>query len=414
VDRAREMFSAELHKRDILELRKAVKDEYPRLAQALSRVNTHLLSLIKRCETEGDGSAWVGREAPAELLPLLQDVLDEAEAVLARNRPATYRQDLLELFFETIGFLRVAELFDEFYVTSAEKQGRSLRLRLFCLDPSRQIRQALKRGASVVFFSATLTPIDYFRDLLGGQRGDDTLVLDSPFPQKNLALLVADDVDTTFRRRESTHGTVAEAIAAAVQPHLGNYMVYFPSYRYLDQVHIHFRLAHPGVRTLVQTARMSEAQKEDFLAVFDADNEETVVGFAVMGGIFGEGIDLMGERLVGAVVVGVGLPQICLERDLIRRHFDERDIAGFEYAYTYPGMNRVLQAAGRVIRSDEDRGVVLLIDRRFGQERYAELFPATWHHALPVRGPDQIDEAVAAFWNGEPWDGGRLRYSTDF
>ena len=414
VDRAREMFSAELHKGDVLRLRKAVKTEHPGLAQALSRVNDHLLSLLKRCETEGDGQAWLSREAPADLLPLLQTVLDEAEAVLSRNRPAPYRQDLLELFFTAIGFLRVADLFDDYYVTCAEKSGRSLCLRLFCLDPSRQIRKALKRGTSAVFFSATLTPVEYFRDLLGGQRGDYTLVLDSPFPRENLALLIADDIDTTYRRRESTHGAVAASIAAAIQPRPGNYIVYFPSYRYLEQVLLLYRLANPGVRTLVQTPRMTEVQKEDFLAVFDADNEDTVVGFAVMGGIFGEGIDLMGERLIGAIVVGVGLPQICLERDLIRRHFDERDIPGFEYSYTFPGMNRVLQAAGRVIRSDADRGMVLLVDRRFDEERYRELFPATWHHALSVRGAAQIGEAVSAFWNGEPWDGGRFRYSTDF
>jgi len=131
----------------------------------------------------------------------------------------------------------------------------------------------------------------------------------------------------------------------------------------------------------------------------------------VMGGIFGEGIDLVGERLVGAVVVGVGLPQLGLERDLIRHYYDERDIPGFEYAYTYPGMNRVLQAAGRVIRSESDRGLILLVDRRFGEERYGELFPAAWAQSRTVRGADAIAAAAAAFWDGRPVE--RRRYVPD-
>jgi DNA excision repair protein ERCC-2 len=168
----------------------------------------------------------------------------------------------------------------------------------------------------------------------------------------------------------------------------------------MESVLARFAEECPEVRTLVQTSRMSERQKEGFLAVFDADNEETVVGFAVMGGIFGEGIDLVGERLVGAVVVGVGLPQICLERELIRSHFEAREIPGFAYAYAYPGMNRVLQAAGRVIRSPEDRGVVLLVDQRFGHANYRRLFPPFWHPVRSARSADAVSSALGAFWDG--------------
>ena len=406
VDRARDMFSAGLHKRDVLRLRQAVADDHPSLARALSVANDYLLAQLRRCESEGDGQSWLDRDAPGDLLPLLQVVLDEAEVVLARNRPASYRADLLQFFFDVIGFMRIADLFDERYVTYAQKTGRDLYLRLYCLDPSHQIRQALRRGSSATFFSATLTPIRYFRDLLGGERGDCTLELDSPFPVDNLAVLVADDVDTTYRRRALTYDQVAASIAAAISVRPGRYMAYFPSFRYMDEVLVRFRTAHPAIRVLSQTSRMSEAEKVAFLAVFDGDappdSGETVLGFGVMGGIFGEGIDLVGERLVGAVIVGVGLPQLGLERDLIRHYCDERDIPGFEYAYTYPGMNRVLQAAGRVIRSETDRGLVLLVDRRFGEERYGELFPAAWAHALTVRGPEQIAASAAAFWDGRP------------
>ena len=420
VDRAREMFSAGLHKRDVLALRRAVADDHPALARALTRANDYLLAQLRRCESEGDGTSWLDRQVPGDLLPLLQGILDETEIVLARNRPASYRADLLQFFFDIIGFMRVADLFDERFVTYGQKSGRDLYLRLYCLDPSHQIRLALRRGASATFFSATLMPVQYFRDILGGERGDSTVELDSPFPRHNLSVMVADDVDTTYRRRALTYDQVAASIAAAVSARPGRYMAYFPSFRYMEEVLMRYRLSYPDTRLLSQTSRMSEVEKEAFLAVFGGDavedgerEGETVVGFAVMGGIFGEGIDLVGERLVGAVVVGVGLPQLGLERDLIRHYYDERDIPGFEYAYTYPGMNRVLQAAGRVIRSERDRGLIVLVDRRFGEERYGELFPASWAHARAVRGPEQIAAAATAFWNGDPLETRRYVPSTD-
>jgi DNA excision repair protein ERCC-2 len=209
---------------------------------------------------------------------------------------------------------------------------------------------------------------------------------------------LADQIETTYKKRDESYGDIAESIAAAVSQHTGNYLVFFPSYRYMAEVSERFVDNHPDVETLVQETGMSEREREAFLAVFEEDNTHTTVAFAVMGGIFGEGIDLVGERLVGAIIVGVGLPQICLERDLIRHYFDERDLPGFDYAYTFPGMNRVLQAAGRVIRTDVDRGIVLLVDRRFGQQRYRRLFPPFWHGVRTVRGPEEIGSALEPFW----------------
>lgn len=176
-------------------------------------------------------------------------------------------------------------------------------------------------------------------------------------------------------------------------------MVYFPSYKYLQEVLPRFEaIASRNTLIMMQVPRMSERQKEQFLDVFNVTNPETVVGFAVMGGIFGEGIDLVGERLVGAIVVGVGLPQIGLERDLIKGYYDDHESAGFSYAYTYPGMNRVLQAAGRVIRSDTDRGLLLLIDKRFSREDYVELYPPSWGSPKRTRSVEEINESVELFW----------------
>ncbi len=402
VERARDMYSAEIRRGEVRAVIKALGGSQPAIAHALGTLDLYLETQVRRCDDEGDGRGWLDQDPPEDLPPLLTRVQAEIEPVLARNRPAPWREALTDLYFTLAAFLRVADLFDGRYVTYGEKRGRGdLLLRLFCLDPSGRIEKALDRGRSATFFSATLTPLDYFRRLLGGGREDFTLQLDSPFPTENLLVMVADHIDTSYRGRGRSYDDVAAAIAAAVGGRRGNYMVYFPSYKYLQEVLPRFEaLAPAGTLAMAQIPAMGEAQKERFLGLFRVDNPSTVVGFAVMGGLFGEGIDLAGERLVGAVVVGVGLPQICLERDLIRGYYDEQENAGFAYGYAYPGMNRVLQAAGRVIRSDTDRGLLLLIDRRFSRADYREQYPPSWGAPRATRSGEAIRGEVSAFWNG--------------
>ena len=333
---------------------------------------------------------------PPQLLPLIEAALKAAETWLAQNRPAEFREALLELYYRLHSFRRTAALYDERYVTIIEP-GPPVAVRLFCLDPSFLLRQALERGKAAVFFSATLGPLEYYRALLGGSAEDPQLQLPSPFAPENLAVMVHDRIRTQYKARAATLADVAEAISAVVAGRPGNYLVYLPSYTYLAAVLEQFRAACPAMRTLPQRPGMTEAEREAFLAAFAAERAESLVGFAVMGGIFGEGIDLAGERLIGAIVVGVGLPQLCIERDLIRDYFHEQTGAGFDYAYTFPGMNRVLQATGRVIRSETDRGVVLLIDTRFAQERYRRLFPSWWQPQR-VTSAVEIGAAVRQFW----------------
>lgn len=448
-DRAREMFSADLETREIQTVRRAIKEKLPRCGKALSRLGSALRKLsgpaevaeepgrasdssLELClfparaaageppspeirssrsepnskseipkvqyQAAGGGSgARASREFPADLMPFLENALAETEAWLARNEPAEFRQELLELYFRLHSFSRTAELYDERYVTIIEP-GSGVKVHLFCLDPSFLLRQALDRGKAAVFFSATLTPLDYYRELLGGSAADRVMQLPSPFPRENLAVLVQDRIRTHYKARATTLADVAEAIGAVTGSRRGNYLVYLPSYRYLEAVQEQFQARFPGVRMLVQRPGMTEPERDAFLGAFAAEHEETLVGFAVMGGVFGEGIDLVGERLIGAIIVGVGLPQLCIERDLIRGYFDEKTGAGFEYAYTFPGMNRVLQATGRVIRSETDRGVVLLIDTRFAEPRYARLMPAWWQ-PVRVRSVGQILDVVGAFWS---------------
>jgi DNA excision repair protein ERCC-2 len=394
VERAREMFSAELDRQPVLALRRAVKDALPALYRRLGRINRWMLAARKRC---GEAAAPIAdREPPEELLPLLREFLQTAEQWLEKNVKSPFREALLEFYFAAGTFLRVADQFDAAYTTITEVFPHDLRLKLFCIDPSRQVREAINRCRSAVFFSATLAPMEYFKTMLGCDGADD-LVLPSPFPAENLEVFVCDRVSTLYRHRERTKIEIARILQIFVNQTGGNTLLFFPSYAYMRLVLDAFRAAHPGVTTLVQEPGMSEVRREAFLAQFKTDSACPLVGFAVMGGIFGEGIDLVGTRLSGAAIVGVGLPAVCLERELIREYFASRMDQGFEYAYVYPGINRVLQAAGRVIRTETDRGVVLLIDRRYGSHPYPALLPHHWN-PLTIQGHDEFCRELQSFW----------------
>ncbi len=296
-------------------------------------------------------------------------------------------------------FRRTAELYDERFVTIIENEP-AVKVRQFCLDPSLLLRKALARGKAAIFFSATLTPMDYYRTLLGGDPEDPVLQLSSPFPPENLAVLIQDRIQTHFKGRAESLGMWWRRSELWCRGGAATTSSIFPRINISTTRSRHFRFATRPVPVLVQRPGMTEPERDAFLAAFSVEHGETLVGFAVLGGIFGEGIDLVGERLIGAVIVGVGLPQLCVERNLIRDYFQQQNAAGFEYAYTFPGMNRVLQAIGRVIRSETDHGVVLLIDARFNETRYRRLFPAWWKY-LRVRHTAGLREAIGSFW--ERW-----------
>ena len=384
VDRSREMFSAVLRKQPFLELRRALREDHRPLFRALGRINTKLVALRRECLAAGGEAA--SRDVPEDLLPPLLSFHQQAEKWLVKNKPSPWRDDLLQLFFDVSTFLRVAERFDASYTTCTSSDGKDLQIKLFCLDPADQMAEALQRSRCAVFFSATLTPFDYFNALFGGSDETVSLRLPSPFPPENLCLIIDERISTYYRDRQQTRHRLAQVIGRLVRGRNGNYLAFFPSYAYLSMVYDSFRGSYPDIPTIVQSREMDEQAREAFLERFVRDNPQPLLGFVVMGGIFGEGIDLVGRRLSGAVIVGVGLPGICLERDLIRDHFETKLQAGFDFAYRYPGFNRVLQAVGRVIRTARDRGSVLLVDHRFGTRRYRELFPDEWQPVRPGTG----------------------------
>lgn len=303
------------------------------------------------------------------------------------------------------GFLTAAAYYDERFVTFTEVGGTAdvpdVRVRLVCLDPAGIVGPILRRASASVLFSATLTPADYFADILGGGKDAVTAAFDSPFPPENLCVAVADQVNTRFGEREKSYRRIVSYIAATVSGKPGNYMVYFPSYAYLEKVYELFRKKHPQVETVVQVPGMTYAEREAFIAAFKPDEGRLRIGFCVLGGSFSEGVDLPGRCLIGAVIVGVGIPGLSNERGIMLEYYDEtREGEGYAYAYTYPGMNHVLQAAGRVIRRPDDKGVVVLIDDRYVAEPYLHLYPAHWENMTAVGDPYSLAERLRRFWSG--------------
>ncbi|MTI66130.1 MAG: ATP-dependent DNA helicase [Firmicutes bacterium] len=394
VDRSRDMFSAKLNKQRFLDVRRLIKDKNKKIAKALKKVNNKMLDIKKKCED----SFLVQSEEPDDIYYPLRNFIKESESFLTENRAKKGYDDLLELYFDSLAFLKISEFFDERYKTYAFINGKDLELKLFCLDPSFLLKEAIKRGKSAVFFSATLTPIKYYRDILGGNEEDNIMKLSSPFDRKNLELLIASNISTKYRFREFSYFSIAEYIKGVSDGKKGNYLVFFPSYKYMESVYEVFKENYPNIKTMTQSKAMTELEREDFLDEFILNPKETLVVFAVLGGIFSEGIDLKGERLSGAIIVGVGLPRICYERDIIKDYFTKKKNLGFEYAYMYPGMNKVLQASGRVIRTHNDKGIVLLIDERFIYRGYKNLFPKKWFPYKLVKNKENLEREVKNFW----------------
>ncbi len=393
-DRAREMFSAQIRKQPYLDLRRKVKDQLPELYKSMGKINSYMIKERKRCTQAGD--AICEKTQPDALTPLLETFIKLTDQWLYRQKKASFQEDLLDLYFNVTGFLKISDMFDDSYSFIKERFGNDLRLKLFCIDPSKHLEKALNRCRAAIFFSATMTPAGYFKHLFGCDESARYVSLLSPFPKENLRLLVADGISTYFKDREKTGEDVVKALIPVVESRKGNYLVFFPSYKYMMMIHDLFKEMCPLIETIHQTKGMTESERQAFLDRYSDENPATLVGFAVMGGIFGEGVDLVGDRLKGAIIVGVGLPSMSLEQDLIRDYFDEKSRAGFDYAYLFPGFNRVLQAAGRVIRTENDRGVVLLMDKRFASFRYRSLFPMDWC-PVPVQNEEKIRDILERF-----------------
>lgn len=395
VDRSREMFSAEIYKAPFLKYKRELKEDFPKLSDLFNSCNKAMNKIKREYLKE---SFYYQKEEISYIYSPIRKLIKGLEDWLLKERRHKLYEELQDLYFDLLKFINMSELYDSSYVTYLEKLDDDMVLRLFCVDASYLLSQALDRGRAAIFFSATLTPLDYYRNLLGGREEDYTMALPSPFPRENLCVLIGDSISTKYKDREDTYLDVVGYIEEFTSQRQGNYLIFFPSYKYMEYVYDSFVERNPHVYTIIQNTSMNEEEREDFLNKFDGDGKETMLAFAVLGGIFSEGIDLIGDRLIGAVIVGVGLPQICHQQDIIRDYFNFHNGLGFEYAYMYPGMNKVLQAAGRVIRSEKDRGALLLIDKRFTSPRYLRLFPRQWLNFKRVKNKKDISIYLKSFW----------------
>ncbi len=395
VDRGREMFSAQLFKSPFLHLKGVMKDKNIKISNALGKINTFMIEQRKKCIDE---SYHIEKKEPIDFYPLLRKFISESEDWLAKNEKTEGHGELLQLYFDVMAFLHIAELYDESFITYVESNYKDTTIKLYCVDPSTLLSKAFMRSKAAVLFSATLMPIKYFREILGGKEEDYLLQLPSPFHKENLGLYIIKDISTKYKNREVSYSPIADYIYAAANAQNGNYLVFFPSYEYMNRTYDIFSQKFPHIPIALQLPNMPEEERESFLAQFRPNVDKQFIAFAVMGGIFSEGIDLKGSRLTGSIIVGVGLPQLCLERNIIKDYFTNKNGKGYEYAYVFPGMNKVLQAAGRVIRTETDTGSVVLIDERFAYSSYKQLFPKEWSHYKEIGNLETFKETIEDFW----------------
>lgn len=391
VERGREMYSAQLIKEDFLSVKKKAK-EYPKLIHQLDVCNKILLEMKRECEN------YKVYDNVSHFYIKLVNVYNQLEKILEERKRVD--DEILDFYFHVRFFLHVYENIDENYViyTEMEENG-NFKLKLYCVNPARNLQTYLDYGVSAVFFSATLLPIHYYKKLLSVETEDYAIYAESSFKDENRYLLIGNDVSTRYTKRgEAMYQRYAEYIAHMIHARKGNYLAFFPSYQFLEYTKSAFsnmQLEH--VEIAEQGQYMNEQEREEFLQQFGEERADSLVGFCVLGGVFSEGIDLTEEQLIGAIIVGTGLPQVCNERELLKQYFDQAGENGFDYSYLYPGMNKVLQAAGRVIRTESDMGVIALLDERFIKSEYRRTFPREWKE-IDICNVNNVQSSIENFW----------------
>lgn len=395
VDRAREMYSATLNEEKFVKVKKLISKKDKRITRVIKEIQSYFEDKLEDLTTL-DENDLVESEAPLELCEILSSFIKFVDEYLARTNEEN--EELMDLYFDVYSFLSISDFYDKNYTTIYTKTFNGMTIKIYCVNPQKVIEEKMKKAKSNIIFSATLIPMDYFMKMYSYDEEDFIINLKSPFDVKNRLLIIGDNVATTYNKRFETSCDIASYIANCVQAKKGNYMVFFPSYKYMELVFEKMKENYPDINTSIQESNMSEEEKEEFLSMFDEDNKETHVGFCVLGGHFSEGIDLTNDKLIGVIIVGVGMPQIGIERDIIKDHMKDSN-KGFDYAYVYPGMIKVLQAAGRCIRTDDDKGVILLLDNRYSQRRYQSLFPYEWDPNFRVRKSDDVKTLCEEFWN---------------
>lgn len=405
VERAREMYSASLIKDDFLEVKNIVKFRSKKLEKKLSACNRKLLLMKKEWEeAKAGGLEYEPGALVDQFIITVMNALTEFDIFLNEYLEFEERDKVLDLYFAIFHFLNMYEIMNDKYKVyiNVNEEGHFF-VKLQCMDPSDNIKACLDKGRSAVFFSATFLPIQYYKDQLAGTADDYAIYAPSPFDVNKRRIFVARDVSTKYTRRNFVeYEKIVKYIYEFVMRKKGNYLLFFPSYQYMRTIYdlmegLEWKEWFQDCEYFVQSQHMTEREREEFLESFTADANVCRLGFCVMGGIFSEGIDLKQDRLIGTVIVGTGLPMVCDDRELFRAYYQEREEKGFEYAYLYNGMNKVLQSAGRVIRTTEDVGAILLLDERFTTSAYTTLFPHEWY-PYEIVSLSSLKERLDDFW----------------
>lgn len=412
-ERAREMYSAEISGDELLSISAeetiGAFSTVKRLAPEAANVfYDTLFPLVKDELRKTKEERTVGAAAVSDIPPRLYTLFDELCCacdeeikinLTARDEEKDLRLKALRNYYYTVKrFSDTLSRFDSAYKLFVFYDDGKIRARLFCLDTGRLIKSRLSLGHGAVLFSATLSPLGYYRETLGGERSDETLEVSSPFASEQLSVSIMDKISTRYSEREDTLLAIVRTIAATVSAKRGNYMVFTPSFEYNEALAKAFELKYPKLHIITQKKNMTAKEKSEFLDEFKKDDASYLIGFCVMGGIYSEGVDLAGDSLIGAVIVGIGMPSLSYEREAIAEYYQEKYEEGKQYAYIYPGMNRVFQAAGRVIRREDDRGVIVLIDDRFDDPIYKDSLPKLWRGVKFISDPKRLKEVIEEFW----------------
>ena len=394
VERGREMYSAVLVKEEILTVKKLVRGKDRKLEAALEKCNRQMLEWKRECETY---TIYESIGAFAFSLMRLMSLLD---IFLQSRGEMPERKEVTEFYLNLRHFMNMFERVDENYVLYSDfDETDRFCLHLYCVNPSVNLQECLERGKSTIFFSATLLPVNYYKNLLSSKKDNYAVYADSAFREEQRLLFIGRDVSSLYTRRTlGEFHRIALYIQQVLRAKKGNYLIFFPSYRFMEDVYEQFLAVNEQeADCMMQSGNMNEADREEFIQEFSNPRGKSLAAFCVLGGIFSEGIDLKEDLLIGVLIVGTGLPQICNQREILKEYYQEENGQGFDYAYQYPGMNKVLQAAGRVIRTASDRGIIGLLDERFLRSDYRQLFPREWSQ-YEVHTLDSLPGALEAFW----------------
>ena len=412
-DRSREMYSSELSISDIdlllcsehLGALSKMREKLPKMKESISELLLPFLRDEMRKDEDGhDIGATNLSYVPGDLFAIIahmREALEDEEQLNLRakdNEKGVRLKAIRDLLYKVKKVEKSLECFDTGYRLLLFYKDGSLSFKVLCIDASGEIQKRISKGAGAVFFSATLSPLNYYRSILSTDKYADTLEVDSPFDPEQLSVSIMDRISIRYSERSRTLPAVCRVVAATLSAKRGHYMVFAPSFEYAEALHREFSAKYPKIKSMLQTKNMSIEEKTEFLAAFSKDSGTYLVGFCVMGGIYSEGIDLAGDSLIGAVVIGIGMPSLSYEREAISEYFEEKYEAGKQYAYIYPGMNRVFQAAGRVIRREDDKGVIVLIDDRFADPIYKKSIPTLWEGMQYVSDAKDLRAELDKFW----------------